>query len=124
MICTVNRIVSSLNVGYLTCKLTEHREHLANCSRGVLNESLPDVDGGLANDSGGVLANDVDGRKDTVSSFLAERVEERLLAGVRRRVRLFALVLSLLVLVGLAADSGNTEKKFADELNRAREERK
>lgn len=79
------------------------------------------MDRSLADDSSRVLTNDVDGRKDAVSSFLAERVEERLLAGIRRRVRLFALVLSLFVLVGLAADSRDAEEKLADELDRTGE---
>ena len=67
-----------------------------------------------------VLSDDVDRRKDTVPTLLAEAFDEGLLRGLHPRHRLVVVLGGILVhIADLATDAGDTEQQIADELNRA-----
>lgn len=104
-------------------ELHEDREDLADGSGSVLDERLPDVNGGLANDAGGILANDVETSEDSVPALASEGVDEGLLAVVVREADILLVVLAIVVLVRLSADSRDPEEKVANELDGAGKER-
>jgi len=92
-------------------QLTEDRQDLASSSRSVRNESFPNTDSGVTDDTDCILTNDVDGGEHTVSSVFTESFDECLLRGIHSRsdiLLLFFLCL-VFVLADLSADTRDTE---------------
>lgn len=78
------------------------------------------MDGRLANDTGRVLANDVESGENAVATLLSEGVDKNLPGGVGADLNILgSVLLAIVVLVGLAADSRDAEEKLSDELDGA-----
>lgn len=99
---------------------TEDGKDLAGSSRRVGNESFPDSDGCVTNDSDRVLTHDVDSSEDTIATLFAESIDECLLGRVHAGRDVFLLFVFglFLLLADLAADSGDSEQEVSNERDR------
>lgn len=91
--------------------LDDRGQDLAQGSRGVLDEGLPDVDRGRTDGADRILTDNVESREDLVSLLGTKSLQERLSGRVARRRLCTVLDLDL----GLAADTRDLEQELSSE---------